>query len=391
LFDEAELRKVAVSGELTSALTTIKQFCATNRLVPRFLARPEIFTHGESLAWLRTRLGGIKDHLCLSDGHTVRPIPSMRNHLFLYRLASHESTQALNRLHHRAPDLLGSLTSQINTAMVFGQNAGASSPPSILLQMSAHPGQGPNPGIWRRPSFGRLPQMPHPHPKAGTSPHYYSFAAAAASATQTLASPISPLNSLRGLQQLTYVPMTSSACHDPAFTQVLADRVSACLTDASNGYVIQLPDPLRAGGADHTDLKALIQTLQIATPRGSKSPRTKPRATTQHHPVILLTDADWISQPLEGLPCPVALVLHSSYAFWKHPREHYDPFRDITVCDAPPESHEPTLRKLLSAAFGRKPKLEAPRLPHEAKPTKSHENTRRGLRTTASSSAVSLG
>lgn len=389
VFEEGELRKAALSDELTSALAAIKQFCALNRLSTRFLARPEIFTHGEPLAWLHARLGGIKDHLCLSDGYAVRPIPSMRNHLFLYRQASHESALALQELNHRAPELLGSMTSQVNTAMVFGQGAQANSPPSVLLQTA------------RR------------QPKAGTSAQYYSFAANPSietSVTRTLATPVSPVTALRNLRQLTYAPITSSACHDPAFARIVADLLSACLTDASRGCVIQLPDLKRASGTDPPNLKALVQTLQSAKPPRSKSPGAKTRATAKHRPVMLLTDADWIGQPPAALPCPVALALHSSYGFWKHPREHYSHFHDITVYDArassshdascshagsgnpkAPMSHESALRKLLGQAFARKPKLQFLQSPHQDQSTKPRQKIRRRPHTTAPSSVATAG
>lgn len=371
LFEEGELRKAALSEELTSALAAIKQFCALNRLMVRFLARPEIFTHGEPLAWLRARLGGIKDHLCLSDGYAVRPIPSMRNHLLLYRQASHESTLALSKLEYRVPELLGSMTSQVNTAMVFGQGAQASSPPSVLLQM------------------GRQQS------KTGTSARYYSFAGTPgieASVSKTLATPVSPVTVLRNLRQITYVPMTSSACHDPAFARIVAELLLACLTDAFSGCVIQLPDLKRASGTDSPALKALVHTLQSAEPPGSKLPGAKTRVTAKHRPVILLTDADWIGQPPAALRCSVALALHSSYGFWKHPREHYSHFRKITVYDAQVlSSHETALRKLLASAFDRKPKLQFLRSPPENQPTKPGQTIRRGPPTTAASSVAAAG
>ncbi len=70
---------------------------------------PEIFTHGESLAWLARKLGGARDHLAFSDGSTVRILPGMRNHVFFYAQSRLSDGEALARLERRAGELLAGL------------------------------------------------------------------------------------------------------------------------------------------------------------------------------------------------------------------------------------------------------------------------------------------
>jgi len=327
LFGEEELRKAALSAELASALKAVRQFCAARQVSLRFLAHPEIFTHGDSLAWLHRRLGGITDHLCLSDGYAVRPVPSMRNHLFLYRLGSYESAVAFQRLSHCAPELLGSLTTQVNTAMDFGGNTKSIAPPPVLLQVLRQQGH-------RRTASARW--------------HFYApHRSGEGNMGRMLASDVSPAAVFRDVQRVAYVPLTTSACHDPAFRKIVAKLVSACVADESQGCVIRLPE-LTAAAADTGSLTAASKELVRALSRVKARPKSKRR------PAVALTGADLIEQWPVALTCPVDLVLHSSYEFWRHPRERYRCFRDITVFSMQgAASSEVELRKLLSLALGR--------------------------------------
>jgi hypothetical protein len=351
LFEEGELRKVVLSEELMSALAAVKQLCAARKLPLRFLARPEIFTHGESLAWLRTRLGDIKDHLCISDGCAVRLIPSLRNHLFLYRLGCYESAVALHRLNYCAPELLGSMTSQVNTAMVFGRGAKASSPPPVLLQVA------------------RQQQRAAGSVSAAKYHHYLPDPDVGAGVKRALASSVSLSPLLKNLRQVTYVPMTASACHDRPFGKVVAELMAACCTDEFRGCVIRLPG--LAARDDTRASSALVQILQ----------GMKLRAKPKHRPAIVLTGADWIAQLPAALSCPVALALHSSYEFWQHPRERYSHFRDIAVFSPRAAgSDEAGLRKLLSLGLDRKTKLTFLRPPRESQQARARGETGRGAR-----------
>lgn len=351
VFEEGELRKAVLSEELMAALAAVKQLCTSRKLPLRFLARPEIFTHGDSLAWLRARLGSIKDHLCISDGHAVRLIPSLRNHLFLYRLGCYESAVALHRLNHCAPELLGAMSSQVNTAMVFGRKAKGSSPPSVLLQVARQRGR----AAGSVSSVKYHPYLPGPDIDAGVK--------------RALASSMLLGALLKSVRQVTYVPMTASACHDRAFGQVVAELMVACCIDESRGCVIRLPR--LAVGDDTRASSALVQSL-----RGVKL-----RAKAEHRPAIVLTSADWIAQLPATLSCPVTLALHSSYGFWKHPRQSYDHFHDITVFSPRAAGSDATgLRKLLGLGLNRKPKLTFLRPPRESQPARARGDTGRGAR-----------
>lgn len=313
LFEAEELREASLSEELLSALQAVTQFCAARNVSLRFLARPEIFTHGDSLEWLRRRLGGVTDHLCVSDGYAVRPLPSMRNHLFLYRLGSHEHAIAFRRLERCAPELLGSMTTQVNTALAFGRGIRSISPPPVLLQVLRR----------RRSSATASWQLYAPDREVAAS--------------------VSPHDVFRNVRDVTYVPLTTSACHDRAFGKMVGGVVSACVADESRGCVIRVPELAARAGTPNAAFDALMRSLRRVAVRGGK-----------HRPAVVLTGADLIEQRPATLTCPMTLVLHPSYEFWRHPRERYACFSDIQVFST---THDIGLSKLLSLAVDREPQL----------------------------------
>src|SRR5579862_8407822 len=63
----------------------------------RFIARPEMFTHGETVAWLRAELGSARNHVCISDASCIRVIPGFQNHVFFYGLGQKSHFEALQR------------------------------------------------------------------------------------------------------------------------------------------------------------------------------------------------------------------------------------------------------------------------------------------------------
>ena len=131
-FRRSDLAAAEFSPALRIAVELVTGICRESGFEPTFVARPEIFTHGESRAWLDKRLGGVKDHLALSDGTTIRLIPGLRNHVFLFGLGRAADGEALQRLERRAPELFGSLHSQVNTALQFGRRRETPAPIAIV-------------------------------------------------------------------------------------------------------------------------------------------------------------------------------------------------------------------------------------------------------------------
>ncbi len=102
----------------------------------RCVARPEIFAHGPPLDWLMSRLEGVTDHYSLSDGTSLKLIPTVRNHLFTYGLQSHRRHVDFRKLLRRAPEMLGQFASQVNTCHRVALEGVVSEPTSKMAGLS---------------------------------------------------------------------------------------------------------------------------------------------------------------------------------------------------------------------------------------------------------------
>lgn len=132
IFDTALLANPLLPADLRLAVDTVKSLSG-GAAAPLFcVARPEMFTHGRALSWLREKIGGATDHICLSDGESAKLIPELRNHLFTYGLHSHRRAQEFKRLLRRAPELLEQFDSQVNSFHRVGTDSLAVEPAPTL-------------------------------------------------------------------------------------------------------------------------------------------------------------------------------------------------------------------------------------------------------------------
>jgi hypothetical protein len=118
VFPLQALDVASLSVSLRDAIDLVAT-CAPPSQPRLIVARPEMFTDGATLAWLNEAIGGVLDHVALSDGETVRLVPGLRNHVYFYGLGQIGRLEALERLERRAPELFTQLHSQINTALAF--------------------------------------------------------------------------------------------------------------------------------------------------------------------------------------------------------------------------------------------------------------------------------
>ncbi len=136
----AEILATPVSADLEIALDLLRAAYPESTKL-QVVVRPEMFTHGETLAWLRQQIGDTTTHLCLSDGDTVRLVPGLANQVFFYRIGQASGVDGFFRLRRRAPELLAGLAAQINTALLLvpGQSR---RPRTILLPPTQDGGAG---------------------------------------------------------------------------------------------------------------------------------------------------------------------------------------------------------------------------------------------------------
>ena len=115
VFGLADLDTQRLSDDLR---VDLERTIATFGLAPSdisIVCRSEMFTHGDTLAWLNTRLPGVEDHICFCDGNAPKIIPGYNNHLFIFRPSSSVGRRHLSRTMERAPELFAGFESQINS------------------------------------------------------------------------------------------------------------------------------------------------------------------------------------------------------------------------------------------------------------------------------------
>jgi hypothetical protein len=137
VFGWPALRDAPLDPALRLALRLVVGHAEAARLRLRFVARPEIFTHGRPRAWLDDRIGDTADHLILTDGTTLRTLPGLRNHMFFYPRGAPAQESALRDLAALVPELFASLTSQVNGALAFRLGAEPVRPPVALMRSVA--------------------------------------------------------------------------------------------------------------------------------------------------------------------------------------------------------------------------------------------------------------
>ncbi len=318
LFTGAELRDVPLSHELRAALKLVVQTCAAKKLRILMVARPEMFTHGMSLDWLRSRLGGIEDHLCISDGTAVRPIPQMRNHLFLYRLGNLHNAAAFQRLSRCAPELLASMHSQVNTCIGFRVGKQVVFPPTVLLQASRTIAKPPAPKYY----------------------HYVPHASLETSVARILRTDALIKIKTRGYEQVTYVPMTEAASHDRIFANKVHTAIGRSYSQPSLAVVLRIPRLHATARAE----ERLAAALHLVRRVELKSARVAP---------LIFTTEDLTSDALHAFGSAVDFWMHSSFEFWSHPVEYYEKFRQVRVLGAhAPCSDRVGLKRLWISALG---------------------------------------
>lgn len=287
----------------------------------RFIARPEIFTHGVARTWLDERLGGIQDHVALCDGSSFRPIAGLRNHLFFYMRSSTEHVAEARRLFVRAPELIYSMSSQINSGLRFTAGGRVLEPP--LLPLRAARTQ------WLEPTLG-LPLVCWPGRRAQASRIM-----------------IEELEEGRGEppdpdRHWFYIPLSAAALDDREFMKDLAHRVLAASFGQTEGVLLGLPGiGLADDGGAADSLTARIGAVLAGLERSGMA-----------FPIVETNDV----QILTGLPTPEAvkhgtLIIHPGLDFWRLSDDLMDAFDTIVTFE--PSLENGRFRALFSAWLGR--------------------------------------
>lgn len=324
LLDAEAVLSQRLSGGLRAAVLVLQDHVQTmeRRLV--FLRRSEMFTHGDALAWLDARLGGIEDHLSLSDGTVIHLLPGRRNHLFFYMSGEAEARAALRRFVARAPELTPQLVTQINTNLAFGKGKAKHAPRPMLLQTSS-------------PGFAGM---------AAFREFYFNDCGIEDSVNRSELAGDLPPEALAPFAAITYIPFTGQACVDPAFNLYVGQRIRAALRQPEHLLLLGLPP---AVGKEDTVRRMLFRLLAGLQAHGGMLPRA-----VLSNVMIATARVD----PADLPNAQLKLVLPESFEFWRLPRASYGRFSRIAVAMPRQRAVTSQWSGMLDAALGVRPEIE---------------------------------
>ena len=336
VFPVEALDMASVSPPFRDALDLVASCAPPGR--PRLIvARPEMFTHGASLAWLNQAIGGVLDHVALSDGEAVRLVPGLRNHVYFYAIGQAGRLDALERLERRAPELFTQLHSQVNTALGFRWKGRRFAP---LTQAIVADARAPDPA----PELRALAIDGH-SPEGSVA-----LALAAAPATPAR------------FARLHYLRLSEGALGEASVAWRVTALVADALADPTRAIVWVLPE---SASDEAGRVGALIRCLSAG---GGRLPGGL-------MPNVFFTSADLSAEALGGLAAKRTLVVDDFAGFSHAAPDFHDSFAKILVY-ARPRRHMPSqFQDLLGMVYGPQTEIDWLR-PHEPH-AEAAERTRR--------------
>jgi len=299
LAEPADVLANPVSLELRSALEILLAEARRRGLPVMCVARPEMFTHGMAEAWFRARVSPLAQHVCLSDGSSVKHLPGLPTHVFFYGLMFRDAVAALRRLSRRAPELMINLGSQVNSCLTLGRAPCRVRPEPVLLS--------------------RTTALRVPPPLL--LPFFLNRDSAEDSANRVQQAGPVAAESLLGFSRMLYVPLTETALDDGAFGHAVTELILQTFFDPTTLLVLKCPAACQV----EPSLTHGIATLLAAVRKSSVMlPRSSP-------PNILFAASDLEEDHVIFDRFPFCLVVHDSFDFWRHTKGFYARAQEVTV------------------------------------------------------------
>ncbi len=308
--------------DLRVALDLIAAKCAVKDATLRCVARPEMYTNGKPLEWLRGKLPGVTDHLNLSDGTSLKLIPHFRNHLFAYGLQSSHRLASFKMLMRRAPELLSQYETQVNSVHCVSEhkNVAPASAQAVMPDAAIPPTV-----VWMYAFY--------------CNPHSVED-----SVNQMLSWGELERNNLDSLGKVTYVPLTEVATKDLSFQSTLAKSIVTTYFDQGICLLIRLPSP----GLDlPSRLKMGLEGIRSV---GLHLPRA--RATN----IFFLAD-DLSERTMTSAGSQLSLVIHESFEYWRYTQSLYRAAAQISFHHYRSARLMRETKNLLTECFGQVPVL----------------------------------
>jgi hypothetical protein len=310
-----------LSLELRSALEILHQEAKRRNLPMMCVARPEVFIHGMSETWFRDRISRSAQHVCLSDGSTVKHLPGVPTHVFFYCLSFRNAIAALQRLSRRAPELATNPCSQINTSVVLGRGPHRVRPKSVYLSRTT---------TLRQPPSTFLP-------------FFLNRDSAEDSANRIKHSGPVDVEGLTGFTRMLYLPLTETSLDDRAFAHAVLDLILQSFFDPATLLIVRLPADAQVGPSLTRGIATL---LAVVCQSGVVLPRSSPAN-------ILFMTRDLEEDHAIFERFPLHIVLHDSFDFWRHTVDFYARADAVTVLAEPESTAEAgSFRFDVSSVYG---------------------------------------
>lgn len=293
--DPERVLAAGISPDLHAALGLLTDKARRLGAPIHCVARPEMFTHGVTAAWLRDQVGETARHVCLTDGSTFKPIPGARDHLFFYRSSRRDDVLALDRLCRRAPRLMVQVQGQIKSCFDLGRGMHRVWPTSIFVHRT----------------------RPREHPRPRLLRFYLNRDSAEDSANRIEEGGAIDEARVTQTGALRYLPLTETAMADRAFARFVGDAILDACFDASTLLVLRLPS---ASG--------LATGIGAILPAPLEAGVVIPRARRDH---ILVTVDDLEEDHSLFNRHATHIMVHESFDFWRHTASFYARADRVTV------------------------------------------------------------
>ena len=318
LFGRETLAGAALSLRLAGALALIDESRPAGAPLI-FVARPEIFTDGATLDWLKAQIGDVADHLALCDGAAVKLLPGLRNHVFFYGLGRRADSEALARLERRAPEVFAQVETQVNTALAFRWERSEIAPPTIA----------------------RTRQREAKAPEFDLRRLFLNRNTVADSAARRMAQPAVDAAELR-FARLNYVRLSERGLSDTRLTRALAAEIAAHYVDPTRATLFVAPQTRGAAGNLHERLDALAAGLIAG---GCRTPLTPA-------PNLLVASEDLGAEVLGWISDSRRLFVDDGDDFWRLPADLSQSFAETTVFAQRKRHGRVAFDALLAQAYG---------------------------------------
>lgn len=323
VFDLCDLDRDALSAPLRAAILVIEQLGPTDAPI-RVVVRPEMFTHAETEQWLGSKLDAIADHVCISDGSTIRMLPGFRNHVFFYLEAEEMAAAGRMTLFKRAPELFATMTSQINSAIT--SRAAGSSPICLASPLPATTNEQTTP-----PTL--LPLYLNRHSPLD------SYARA------TLLQPVDP-ERFEAFEHIEYCVVTDRGHAARPIAAEISRRILDAYTRTDKLLLLWVPQHRVENGADQVQSDATRFLRRLAG-----SPKMLPRLPANN--VVLVIDDPW-HMVARALPRAPNLVIDPAFETWRFAEILASCVGPITyLADREGTSRLPASIRAVEKAFGR--------------------------------------